>query len=312
MNDWTDLRTVPGPEDPGLFPPRVEAEVKAVACALVKETGLPLSRFSSGDLYRAMLRRGVFPCPSAATIRRWLATDAIKPWQYRMWISPTDPQFREKAGLALDLYFGVWQGEPLGPGDYVISIDEKTSIQARARAYVSTLLGPHTVRRIEFEYTRKGALVYIAGWDVHRAKPFGVCRNTNGITSFRAIVDLIMGQEPYRSARRVFIITDNGSSHRGESAKARLAEWYSNAILVHTPVHASWLNQIELYFSIVQRKALTPNTFESLAALEQQILAFQEYYATYAKPFKWRFTKKDLQRVLDKHCAPGLTSKLVA
>ena len=273
---------------------------------------LPLSRLSSGDIYRAVLRRGITPTPSPATIRRWLAADPIKPWQYRMWISPTDPQFREKAGPVLDLYFGWYDGEPLGPDDYVISIDEKTSIQARARMYVSKHIGPHQVRRIEFEYSRKGALVYVAAWDVHRAKPFGVCRKKNGIKSFRAVVDLVMGQEPYRSARRVFFIADNGSSHRGKAAKARLAQWYPNAILVNTPVHASWLNQIELYFSIVQRKVLTPNTFESLTELEHQIMAFQDYYASYAKPFKWRFTKKDLQRVLDKHGTPELKSNIAA
>lgn len=306
------FQTVPDPDDPGLFPPQVEAEVKAVACALPKETGLPLSRLSSGDIHRAVLKRGVFPCPSAATVRRWLEADPIKPWQYRLWISPTDPQFREKAEPVVDLYNGFWQGEPLGPNDFVICIDEKTSIQARARRYVSPLLGPHQVRRIEFEYTRKGALVYVSAWDVHRAKPFGVCRKQNGIKSFRAVVDHVMHQEPYRSARRVFIITDNGSSHRGESAKARLATWYPNATLVNTPTHASWLNQIEIYFSIVQRKVLTPNTFESLAELEQQLMAFQTYYASYAKPFKWRFTKKDLQRVLAKHGTPVLNTKLAA
>lgn len=305
-------RTVPDRGDLGLFPPQVEAEVKAVACALPKEAGLPLSRLSSGDIHRAVLRRGLIRAPSAATIRRWLDADPIKPWQYRMWISPTDPQFREKAEPVLDLYHGFWQGEPLGPDDYVISIDEKTSIQARARYYVSPLIGPYQVRRIEFEYTRKGALVYVAAWDVQRAKPFGVCRKKNGIKSFRAIVDLVMQQEPYRSARRVFIITDNGSSHRGEAAKTRLAEWYSHAILVNTPVHASWLNQIELYFSIVQRKLLTPNTFTSLTDLEQHLMDFQDHYASYAKPFNWSFTKKDLHRVLSKTLTPVLETKLVA
>ncbi len=304
--------TVPDPDDPGLSPPPVEAEVKAVACALPKETGMPLSRLSSGDIHRAVLKRGLLRTPSAATIRRWLKADPIKPWRYRMWISPTDPQFREKAEPVLDLYAGFWQGAPLGSDEYVISIDEKTSIQARARMYVSSLLGPHQVRRIEFDYTRKGAWVYAAAWDVHRATPFGICRKKNGIETFRAILDHIMRQEPYRSARRVFIIVDNGSSHRGESAKARLAEWYPQAVLVHTPVHASWLNQIELYFSIVQRKVLTPNTFENLADLEHHLIAFQTYYASYAKPFKWRFTNMDLLHVLAKHEPSLLNSKLAA
>jgi hypothetical protein len=304
--------TVPDRDAPGLFPPQVEAEMKAVACALPKELGLPLSRLSSGDIYRALLGRGLLLIPSVSTIGRWLAEAPIKPWQYRMWISPTDPRFREKAERVLDLYFGFWKREPLGPDDYVIGADEKTSIQARARNYVSHLLAPHQARRIEFEYERKGALAYLAAWDVHRGKPFGLCREKTGIESFHALVDLVMQQEPYRSARRVFWITDNGSSHRGESSRLRLAEWYPTAIQVHTPVHASWLNQVELYFSIVQRKVLTPNTFESLADLEQHLMAFQVYYATYAKPFHWRFTRKDLHRVLDTIAAPKLDGKLAA
>ncbi len=304
--------TVPDRDAPGLFPPPVEAEVKAVACALPKELGLPLSRLSSGDIYRALLWRGLILIPSVSTIGRWLAADPLKPWQYRMWISPTAPRFREKAERVLDLYFGCWEGEPLGPDDYVISADEKTSIQARARKYVSHLLGPHQARRIEFEYERKGALAYLAAWDVHRGKPFGLCREKTGIESFHALVDRVMQQEPYRSARRVFWITDNGSSHQGESSRVRLAEWYPTAVQVHTPVHASWLNQVELYFSIIQRKVLTPNTFENLADLEQHLMAFQTHYATYAKPFHWRFTKKDLQHVLMKTDVPSSNQHLAA
>jgi hypothetical protein len=311
-NDWTVFSIVPDRDAPGLFPPQVEAEVKAVACALPKELGLPLSRLSSGDIYRAMLERGFLFGPSVSTIWRWLKNDPLKPWQYRMWIFSTAPQFRAKAERVLNLYFGFWEGEPLSPDDYVISADEKTSIQARARKYVLPLLGPHQVRRIEFEYERKGALAYMAAWDVHRGKPFGLCREKTGIESFHALVDLVMQQEPYRSARRVFWITDNGSSHRGESSQIRLSEWYPNAVQVHTPVHASWLNQVELYLSIVQRKALTPNTFESLADLEQHLMDFQTYYAAYAEPFNWRFTKKDLHRVLDKIVTPKLSGKFAA
>jgi hypothetical protein len=109
-----------------------------------------------------------------------------------------------------------------------------------------------------------------------------------------------MQQEPYRSAQRVFWITDNGSSHRGDASIQRLRQWYPNAIQLHTPVHASWLNQIEIYFSIVQRKVLTPNEFESLAELEHTLMRFQSHYETIAKPFEWKFTTDDLKRVLAK------------
>jgi transposase len=154
--------------------------------------------------------------------------------------------------------------------------------------------------RVEHEYFREGACIYLAAWDVHRAKLFGRCEAKNGITPVDRLVAEVMAQEPYRSARRVFWIMDNCSAHRGQKAIARLRSQWSNAHLVHTPIHASWLNQIEIYFSIVQRKVLTPNDFSSLAQLEQRLLDFQRYYELAAVPFKWTFTRKDLLALLDK------------
>ena len=140
----------------------------------------------------------------------------------------------------------------------------------------------------------------MAAWDVHNARVFGQCHETTGIEPFHQLVDSVMQQEPYRSAHRVFWITDNGSSHRGQTSIDRLRQWYPNAVQIHTPVHASWLNQIEIYFSIVQRKVLTPNDFASLESLENTLLDFQEHYEAIAEPFKWEFTKKDLERLLAK------------
>ncbi|MBL8878863.1 MAG: transposase [Phycisphaerales bacterium] len=109
-----------------------------------------------------------------------------------------------------------------------------------------------------------------------------------------------MTQEPYRSARRVFWITDNGSSHRGQASVRRLAEWYPNAIQVHTPVHASWLNQIEIYFSLVQRKVLTPNDLISLTELQERLEQFETRYAQWAKPFEWKYKRDDLHDLLSR------------
>ena len=261
---------------------------------------MPLSRFSCADIAREAVQRGIVASISGRTVWRWLDADAIKPWRYRSWIFPRDPRFAEKAGRVLDLYQGLWEGQPFGPDDYVISADEKTSIQARARVAQGTAPAPGRLRRVEFEYKRRGALAYVAAWDVRRAKVFGLCAAKTGIQTHRRLVDLVMGQEPYRSARRVFWITDNGSSHRGQAAADRLSKWYSNAIQVYTPVHASWLNQIEIYFSIVQRKVLTPNEYPDLRTLEQTLLDFQSYYETIATPFEWKFTRTDLRQLLAK------------
>ena len=121
---------------------------------------------------------------------------------------------------------------------------------------------------------------------------------TTGIEPYHSLVDLVMGQGPYRSARRVFWIADNGSSHRGEASKRRLVTRYQNAIQVHTPVHASWVDQVEIYFSVVQRKVLTPNDFPGLRTLGERLLAFQTHYETITQPFEWRFTREDLQDLL--------------
>ena len=265
-------------------------EIKALACALPKERDLPFSRLSHADIAREAVQRGVVASISGTTVWRWLSAEAIKPWSHRSWIFPRDAQFGEKASRLLDLYQGVWEGCPLGPDEYVISADEKTSIQARRRIHPGSAPAAGRARRVEFEYQRGGALAYMAAWDVRRAKVFGQCESTTGIESYRRLVDLVMQQEPYCSARRVFWVTDNGSSHRGRVSVQRLSEWYPNAIQVHTPVHASWLNQIEIYFSVVQRKVLTPNDFADLQEVKTRLLDFQARYEQYAKPFEGKFT----------------------
>ena len=237
---------------------------------------------------------------SDSTIWRWLNQDAIRPWRYRSWIFPRDPLFAPKAGRVLDLYHHIWDGQPLCEEDFVLSADEKTSIQARRRKHLSYPPQPDSVMKIEHEYTRCGAWAYLAAIDVHRAKLFGRCEARNGIASFDRLVEQVMTQAPYRTAKRVFWILDNGSSHRGQRCVTRLQGRYPNLIVVHAPVHASWLNQIEIYFSILERKALTPNDFPSLEALHERILAFQQHYELMATPFEWKFTKQDLHDLLAK------------
>lgn len=290
------MHLVPGGRP--VFPPHVVVSVKALACELPKERGIPLSRYSTRDLARVVVERGIVASVSGATIWRWLARDAIRPWFHRSWIFPRDPDFAAKAGRVLDLYHGLWEGAPLGPNDYVLSADEKPSIQARARTHPTVPPQPGAVMRVEHEYGRAGALVYVAAWDVRRAKLFGRCEPTSGIVPFDALVAHVMEHAPYTAADRVFWIVDNGSSHRGRAAAERLAKRWPNLILVHLPIHASWLNQIEIVFSILQRKVLRPNAFESLFELEDCILAFQARYQQTATPFEWKYTRTDLARLL--------------
>ena len=200
---------------PPVFSPVQVARVKAMACTPPKDCGLPLSRWSCLELAQQIIADGICESISPATVRRWLSQDALKPWQYQSWIFISDPDFAAKAQRVLDLYARVWDGEPLGRNDYVISADEKTSIQARCRCHPTLPPGKARMIRVNHDYHRRGAVAYLAAYDVHHAKVFGRCENTTGIVAFTNLVTQVMTREPYASADRVFWIVDNGSSHRG-------------------------------------------------------------------------------------------------
>lgn len=192
------------------FPPSVVVEVKRLACEVPRAQGVPLARWSIGELQREIMTRGLVARISGTTVWRWLAADAIPPWRHRTWLFPRDPAFAAKAGPILDLYAGVWDGQPLVPDDCVLSADEKTSMQARRRRHRSLPPRAHQAARVEHEYARMGAWAYLAAWDVRRAKLFGRCDPRTGIAAFDRLVAQVMAQEPYRSAPRVFWIMDNG------------------------------------------------------------------------------------------------------
>jgi transposase len=291
------LNDAPRSGRPPAFTAADRAEAVALACALPAESGVPLSRWSGPDLARELAaRRGI--AASASTVRRWLAGDALKPWQHRSWISVRDPQFATRAARVLDLYAGTWDGRPLGENDYVICADEKTSIQARCRCHPTLPPGKARAMRIEHDYDRRGALAYLAAWDVRRGQVTGRCEDTTGIAPFARLVAQVMSTEPYAGADRVFWITDNGSSHRGAASVQRMATAWPNARLIHLPAHASWLDQAEIYFSVIQRKVLTPNDFTDLDQIRGRLAAFETRYNAIARPFDWKFTSTDLSDLL--------------
>lgn len=250
------------------------------------------------DIRDQAIARGLVADVSGVTIWRWLSADAIRPWTHRSWIFPRDPDFETKAARVLDLYAGIWDAKPLQDDEFVICADEKTSVQARCRCHPTLPPAPGRYVRVEHEYQRKGALAYLAAWDVHHARIHGRCEPTTGIAPFARLVEQVMTSEPYASARRVFWIVDNGSSHRGQASSTRMSKAWPNTHLVHLPLHASWLNQAEIYFSIVQRKVLTPNDFCDLDQVEAALLGFEHRYETAATPFEWKFTRTDLDLLL--------------
>ena len=275
------------------------AAVVALACQLPAATGVPLAHWTGPELAAELTTQNLVSSPvSASSVLRILAEHPVKPWQCQSWIFPRDPDFAAKATVILDLYQGYWQGRRLRPGDRILSFDAKPSIQARGRCHDTSPAGPGRPLRVEHEYVRHGALALLAGLDVHTGKVFASTPGTTGITPFMDLVGQVMARPEYKNAPRVFVIVDNGSDHRGQAAIDRLRKAHPNAIMIHTPVHASWLNQVEIFFSIIQKKVVSPNDFASLDDLAATLLAFISRYNQAARPFNWKFTANDLASLL--------------
>lgn len=265
------LKDLPRSGRPRSISEAARAAVVALACQLPSATGVPLARWSGPELRHELETQGLVSEPMSVTsVLRILAENPVKPWQYQSWIFPRDPNFEAKANVVLDLYQGIYDGEPLGPYDRILSFDAKPSIQARGRIHATLPAAPGRPARVEHEYVRHGALALLAGLDVHTGEVFASTPKTTGIVPFMDLVGQVMQRPEYKNAPRVFVIVDNGSDHRGRAAIARLRKAHPNAVMVHTPVHASWLNQIEIFFSVIQKKVLSPNDFPSLEKVSIQ------------------------------------------
>src|SRR6266568_3754130 len=282
-------RGLPGLEDlPRSGRPRRISEADraaavALACQLPAATGVPLSRWTGPELARELAAQGLVSGPmSVSSLPRILAENPVRPWQYQSWIYPRDPGFAAKATVILDLYQGFYQGKPLGPGDRILSFDAKPSIQARGRIRATLPAAPGRP----------------AGVDVCTGRVFASTPKTTGIVPFMDLAGQVMARPEYRDAPRVFVVVDNGSDHRGKKAADRLRKAHPNAVMVHTPVHASWLNQVEIFFSVIQKKVVSPNDFPSLKKLSETLLAFVGRYNQTAKPFSWKYTADDLKDLL--------------
>jgi transposase len=210
------------------------AAVVALACQLPAATGVPLSRWTGPELLAEITKAGLGRQISASSVLRILAEHPVKPWRYQSWISPRDPDFEAKAAVILDLYQGFYQGRRLRPGDRILSVDAKPSIQARGRCRPTAPAGPGKPVRVEHEYVRHGALALLASLDVHTGKVFASTPATTGITPFMHLMGQVMSLPEYQDAPRVFVIVDNGSDHRGQAAVKRLQDAWPNAIMIHT------------------------------------------------------------------------------
>jgi transposase len=294
------LKDLPRPGRPRQISEAERAAVVALACQLPADTGVPLAHWTGPELLAELRSRNLSSQISATSLLRILAEHPVKPWQYQSWIYPRDPDFEARARIILDLYQGCYQGKRLGPGDRILSFDAKPQINARRRLHPTLPAAPGRPVRYEHEYKRQGSLALLAGLDVHTGTVFGSTPVTTGIEPFMNLAGQVMARPEYKNAPRVFVIVDNGSDHRGQRAVTRLARAHPNAIMIHTPVHASWLNQIEIFFSVIQKKVVTPNDFGSLEQLSRTLLAFIDRYNQTARPFSWKFTAEDLHDLMDR------------
>ena len=291
----------------GVFPPALRAQASATACSLPCQQGVPLARWSRAELVRHLAGQPNLAQVSAGTLGRWLASERIQPWRYRMWQHIHEPAaFLARAGPVLQAYSQATA--LLRSGTWLVCVDEKTSIQAREAEQ-----GPRPARRRQCQrqsprYTRRGARHLIAGLSVADGQVFGQCYKRKRFVDFQAFITSVLVPEARRrGVHTVGLILDNGTTHAPKQLERTLQEqaakqgWGLRFQLYWLPPNASWLDQIEIWFSILQRKLLQPNHFVSVTALEQAIAKFIARYNQTAKPIKWTYTVEKLERKLGMH-----------
>ena len=272
----------------------MRAQVTALACTLPRDSGKSLSRWSATELARAVVQRGIVRRISGATVQRWLKADRIKPWQYHSWQRPTDPRFLERAIPILTLYERA--GALARKGHILVCADEKTSIQARQACGRTTAARPGWPLHVPDRYQRQGAVQLFGSLLVHTGETLARCFERKRFVEFQSFLGLLFGSVWCRRIRSLHLILDHGSTH----APKRLPAWIASLGLpfpVHLhwlPVNASWLDQIKIVFSELQRKALTPNDFESTDHVRRRILGFLAERNRRAHPIQWTYTVQKL------------------
>jgi len=272
--------------------PAPPGEAASTARGLV----VPVSRFSAATIATVLIQLGMVAAMSTRTIARWLRADKLKPWRVRSWITPKDlATFLERACPVLDVYERVATGA-LEPDEVVFSVDEKTSIQARAHAsYTPT--GAGEPAHLEHTYKRRGAVHLIAALNVAIGAVSGTVVADKRFVEFGVFLRDLLTTVLQHGARRIHLILDNGSTHRPKYLAQWMAENFPGVLIeLHwLPVRSSWLNQVEIFFGILQQHALTPNDFPSPAAVTHRILDFLAYRNAHARPIEWTYTSRQLR-----------------
>lgn len=277
------------------FPPLVAAHLIKLACELPDAAGRSLSLWTCAELARSLVRDGVVDTISPQSVQRILYSKRLKPWRVHYWLSPKTPRdeaFRAKVLELCDLYT-----RPLLSHERVLCLDEMTSLQPRTRTVATLPAQPGLVPvHLEHEYERKGAVNLFASFDTRSGEVIGLCRRRKRQVEFIELLEEIDRKTP-ASVTLIHLVCDNVSVHHGKRVRAWL-ESHPRFKMHFTPVHCSWMNQVEQWFSILRRKRLAAPNFADIAALEQAVLSFIAEWNELAHPFKW--TKKSFEKVLAK------------
>lgn len=275
-----------------VFPPAIALYLVKLACELPDAAGRSLSLWTCAELARSMKSAEVIDAISPQSVQRILFAHQLKPWRVHHWLSPKvarDATFRKTVLELCDLYTRA-----LEANERVLSLDEKTSLQPRPRSFATLPAQPGLPVRIEHEYGRKGALNLFAAFDTRTGEVFGICRRRKRQVEFIELLEEI-DRKTAASITRIHLICDNVSIHRGKQVQAWLAR-HPRFALHFTPVHCSWMNQVEQWFSILQRKRFAAPNFADVAELEQKISAFIREWNEFAHPFRW--TPASFEKVL--------------
>jgi len=290
------LADIPRPGAPCRFDTVVRVALVALSCTLPKDHGIALSRWSSEDLTQTLIDHRITNSISSRTVRRWLKEDKIRPWRFHSWQTSPDPQFVSKAEKILELYTAIRNKD-----HSIFCIDEKPSIQARYHKRETVRgAGSNYPVHLDSEYERKGAVQLIAAYQVGTGWVFGRCYDRKRKVEFYRFINQLMEQNVCKQSKKITLIVDGGPAHRPQTFPAWIAQNFENVEVVYLPKHSSWLNQIEIWFSVLQRKLLTPNNFSSKQHVINSIGQFIARNNANPKPITWSYTKDDLRSCLQK------------
>ena len=291
---WPASTTSPGPAARRSFPPEVALHTVKMACERPDDCGRSLSLWDCREMARQLVSEGVVASISPDTIRRILEHHHLKPWRHHLWLSPKVP--RDEAFAAAVRAISDLYTRTLREDEVVLCVDEKTSLQPRPRKSPTLATQPERPVRVEHEYGRCGALNLFAAFDTRSGKVYGRTAERKRQVEFIAFLEQLDREIP-ATIKTIHVVLDNLRMHKGKQVQAWLAK-HPRFVFHHPPVHCSWMNQVEQWFSILQRKRLRIADFADKAALAERLQAYITEWNQVAHPFNW--TTKSVAKVMAK------------